>query len=581
MRNRNRREFLLEAGITLSGVAALPRLLGEACAGQAKRAPGGANSPPKPLLPGADEPAVRQTMRGLMVDAGRVPESIEYYRRVIEFCADWELNALQFRLADDQGSALRFASVPDLLTHKDAFTPEQLNSLADYAKNHGVDLIPELESFGHTGYITRSPAYGHLSDRSTQGMSEFTGVIPVNPETLQLFDKLYREVAAIFPSTYLHGGCDEVNWGGSALSRKALERKTRAQIWAEYLNSLNRLSETLGKQFIVWGDFVLYKEPEILGRLNKSVIIMDWNYRENSSAKLQDAYLKVRANGSRAIGAPGLIHYEWGPRAGSEQLRNIDAYADCYLGSNDPASLGVILTNWIPSRYIQNSIWDGFAYAAVAFNEGTAAAQASGFRRFVNKHYQASWNETWDEAFQLIYDAAPSVNGREMPSSMDLRLPIPWSNDEQLKALLSNRSPRQNPFTRLRSLLVLLEPSVLKNLSDFQAFELCTKYLERMFWREAAIVEYAAEQFVERDSAHLLIQSIAERDQALAEALSSDWDEGRPADSPAKSEPAFGLAPKDQLLVQWRRAADYSASLAGKPDRFLQLLTSSVFLIEA
>ena len=137
-------------------------------------------------------------MRGLMVDAGRVPESMAYYRRVIEFCADWQLNTLHFRIADDQGSALRFASVPDLLTHNNAFTPEELKGLAQYAKSHGVELLPELESFGHTGYITRSPAYAHLLDRSAQDSSEFTGVIPVNPETLQLFEKLYQEIATIF-----------------------------------------------------------------------------------------------------------------------------------------------------------------------------------------------------------------------------------------------------------------------------------------------------------------------------------------------------------------------------------------------
>jgi hypothetical protein len=571
MKDRNRREFLLAAGITLSSVAACPRLFGEEptiCAPSKIEeeslftANNSAPVPVAPLVP----------IRGLMVDAARVPESMDYYRRVVEFCAEWELNTLQFRLADDQGAALRFDSVPDLLTHKNAFTPEQLKGLADYAKSHGVDLIPELESFGHTGYITRSPAYAHLLDDSSQGSSEFTGIIPVSPETLQLFEKLYREVAAIFSSTYLHGGCDEVNWGGSALSRKTLQTKTRAQIWAEYLNSLNHISEGLGKQLIVWGDFVLHKEPKTLERLKKNIIIMDWNYSENSSSKLQDALRKIRANGSRGIGAPALTCYKWGPRAGSEQLRNIDAYADTYLGTTDTGALGVILTNWIPSRYIQNSIWDGFAYAAVAFRQGTATAQTSGFRRFVERHYQANWSETWDEAFRLIYDDAPYMQDSESSSWMGLQLSVPWSNDAQLTALLKAQSPRQNPFTRLRSLLVLLEPSVLKNLSDFQAFQLCVEYLERMYWRDGVITEHTAKQPISRETADLLIQSIAERDQALADALSRDWDKGRPADSPAKSEPVFGLQPKDQLLFQWKRAAAYSASLASYRDRFYQFL---------
>jgi hypothetical protein len=562
-RNKNRREFLLEAGVTLSGVVAGPRLLAEIA---------GIN-PDFTALENDRAPSTTAKMRGLMVDAGRVPESLEYYRRVIEFCADWELNTLHFRLADDQGSALRFTSVPDLATHRNAFKPEELRGLAEYAQSHGINLMPELESFGHTGYITRAPAYAHLLDNDPNGSAEFTGMIPVHQESLELFDKLYREIAAIFPSPYLHGGCDEVNWGGSALSQRALQTKTRPQIWAEYLNALNKMSQKLGKEFIVWGDFVLHKEPEILGQLDKNIIIMDWNYRETSSSRIHETFAQVRTNGSRGIGAPGLINYKWGPRAGTEQLRNIDAFADAYLSSNDANSLGVILTNWVPSRYIQNSMWDGFAYAAVAFKEGTAKAQTTAFRRFAERHYRAHWNEDWSEAFQIIYDSAPSVK-ESAKATMGLALPVPWSNDRQLAAVLTNQSPRPNPFTRLRSLLVQVEPLVMRNLSDFQAFQLCAEYLERMFWRESIVVEQAAKP-VNRETADLLIQSIAERDAALAEALRKDWDQGRFPDSAARLEPVIDLAAKDQLLFQWERARAYSASLATHPDRFYQIMTTA------
>lgn len=551
---RTRREFLLEAGIAFGGMAAYPKLLTE-----------NAHSP----LPAVDTLSP-STIRGIMVDAGRVPESLDYYRRVIEFCSEWELNTLHFRLADDQGSTLRFTSVPDLVTHRNAFTPEQLRALADYAQHHGVNLIPELESFGHTGYITRSPAYAHLLDSSPQNSSEFTGVCPVNPETLHLFDKLYREVAATFPSIYLHGGCDEVNWGGSALSRKALEARTRAQVWAEYLNALHRMAESYRKQLIVWGDVVLHKESEILPQLNKKIIIMDWNYSETSPAKLQETYLKIRNSGSRAIGAPALIRYLWGPRAGSQQLRNIDAFADSYRRPDDPSCLGVILTNWIPSRYIQNSIWDGFAYAAVAFNQGSAVAQASAFRRFVETHYGSSWNGTWDEAFRLIYATAPYVKDRESSSWTGAPLRVPWSSDEQLAGSLKSAPFRSNPYTRLRSLIDQLEPSV-RNLSDFQAFALCVEYLEALSWRESVLFE-ETNQPITPETATQLIQKIAQRDQEILRALTEDWDKGRPADSPAKSQPVFGLAPKDQLLFQWTRAATYSSSLANHPERFHQLL---------
>ena len=561
--DRTRREFLLNGGVVLSGLAAASQLRSQSS------------------FPGTDSlgataglPTESQRLRGLMVDAARVPESLDYYRRVIDFCAEWELNALQFRIADDQGSALRFSSAPDLLFHEHAFAPEELHELAQYARSHGVDLIPELESFGHTGYITRSARYAHLLDADSHLSSEFTGVIPVHAETLELFKKLYAEISAVFPSTFFHGGCDEVNWGGSSLSRKALEKKQRYEIWIEYLNSLNHVAESLGKQFIVWGDVVLRKEPRILEGLSKRIIVMDWNYVEESSAKVQETFSKVRANHSRGIGAPALINYRWGARAGASQLANIDAFADAYLRAEDADSLGVILTNWVPSRYIQNSIWDGFAYAAVAFKEGTSVAKDSGFRRFVEKHYEADWNDQWAEVFRLIYAAAPQVEHHA--SAGAVRLHVPWSTDDELAAVLKNGSPQSFVFTRLRGLVEQLESHVSKNRADFQAFALSVAYLDQLYWRETTVVEHVAKKSLARDDAASLIKNIAERDHVLAEALSKDWDRGRFSDSAAKSKPLFGFQSKDQLVFQFQRAADYSASLAMEPARFFRLVSVPV-----
>ncbi len=432
--------------------------------------------------------------------------------------------------------------------------------------------MPEIESFGHTGYITRSPAYAHLLDRDPNGESDLSGVSPVDAQTLELMTKLYGEVASIFPSVYLHAGCDEVNWGGSALSREALRSRTRTQIWADYLNALNRLSLELKKQLIVWGDYVVHKRPQILGLLDKHIIVMDWNYAENDAVPLHRTLNQIAAHGARAIGAAGLSWHRWGPRIGAEQLRNVEAYANAYLASNNSAALGVIATNWIPSRYIQDSIWDCFAYAAIALKDGTATAQASGFERFVEKHYRAPWNDRWREVFESLYSAAPYWADDTTTSWHGLPLPIPWSSHEQLIDLLAAGASTPNPFTRIASLLVLVEPAVLGNIPDFQAFALSVRYLEGMFWRQNIVVEQASQRPLDRAGAALLIQAIAARDQALADALTCAWNSGRFANSAAASRPVVNLEPKDQMLFQWQQAAHYSASLAQNPDRFCALL---------
>ena len=101
--------------------------------------------------------------------------------------------------------ARRSGSPPslDLITHPHAFTPDELHKLAEYGAARGVDLLPEVEAFGHTGYITRSTAYAHLLDRDPGGAADFTGVIPVHPESPQLF----QSCSAKSPRSFRRNTC--------------------------------------------------------------------------------------------------------------------------------------------------------------------------------------------------------------------------------------------------------------------------------------------------------------------------------------------------------------------------------------
>lgn len=511
---------------------------------------------------------------GLMADAARLPENPSYYRRAIDFCHEWKMNAYLISLADDQGCALRFRSHPELITHKHALTHEQARELAQYAQQQGVDLIPEIESFGHTRYITAVPRYADLQDRMPGGHGNFSAVCPVAPETLKLMSDLYREVAEIFPSPYLHGGCDEVNWGGSALSRKALKTKTRDEIWAEYLNSLDHIARGLGKEFIVWGDYVLHKRPGVLPRLNKDMIIMDWQYYVTDPKPLVQAARKVVDTGLRVIGAPALISCRWGPRAGANALRNIDAYADAYKSIQNPGVLGVIVTNWIPSRYIQRSLWDSHAYSSVALREGSSTARASAFRQFVEKFYQAEWNENWSDIFTTLYEITPNKKSCS-PAWMRPVLPVPWRNEAELKAAVQSGMLNAPPFRRLLSQLVFSEAQVRDHFDDFLTFRLSVEYLEHIFWRNTVLVQEAAKPRESSDAAAALIRTIAERDQRLLERLDASWDKGRAKNAAARTGPVFDLGPGDQLLYTFHQAAAFSKQLAHDPEQFSSLLAPS------
>ena len=523
--------------------------------------------------PGGGKKSAGQ-LRGLMADAGRMPEDPSYYRRAIDFCHEWNMNAYLISLADDQGCAFRFKSHPELITHKNALTHEQARELAEYARQRGVELIPEIESFGHTRFITGVPQYAHLQDAIQGGRNHFSAVCPVAPETLKLFADLYREVAEVFPSRYFHGGCDEVNWGGSELSRNALKKRSRDEIWAEYVNSLDHIAHGLGKELIVWGDFVLHKQPGVLPRLNKDIIIMDWQYYVTDPKPLEQAARKVVDTGLRVIGAPAIISCRWGPRAGANALRNIDAYADAYSRIDNPRALGVIVTNWDPQRYIQRSMWDTFAYTGVALSEGSSAARSSAFRRFVERFYKSEWNENWSDIFTTLYEITPNKRSCS-PAWMRPVLPVPWRSDDELKAAVQSGMLNAPPFRRLLSQLVFSEAQVRDNFDDFLTFRLSVEYLEHLFWRITVLVEAASKAERTPGSAEALIQTIAERDRRLLHKLDASWNKGRASDAAAKTGPVFDLRPGDQLLYTFHQAATYSQQLAKNPEQFARILTAA------
>jgi hypothetical protein len=496
---------------------------------------------------------INSPLRGLMLDAARLVESPDYYRRFLDFCADWGINAVIFRLTDDQGCALRFRSHPELVTHPNALTPEEAQALSSYAAARGIELIPEIESLGHSHYITRTSEHADLDDQAPGGHSWANALIPLHPKTMRILGDLYTEAAALFPGRYMHAGCDETNWGGSAFSQELLKTRTKAQVWGEYLNALNDIVRGLSREMIIWDDMVLQHEPEILDGLDRSITLHDWEYAGGDTVPIRARLDLARQKGFRMIGGPALQWCKWGPRVGTTQLTNIDAYADVFRVEGDDASLGVITTNWISSRYLRDAIWDGLAYVAVAMNEGGAVAHETAFRRFVEKHYGAEWNETWVEVFSVIYAAAPTRQGDE-----SVCLLVPWASAEELQQAIAAAPLPPQPFPDLLDALDRLQTAVRRNHTDFAAFRLTVAYLAHLYWRQSAVCGLSG------DALHAILAEVARRDAEMAEQLASDWQATRAGDPLAGYAQlvTWGFGPEDWLHGRFLAAARFTKECA-------------------
>ncbi len=497
--------------------------------------------------------------RGFMIDAPRTIETMEYYFRLIDFCHDEGLNSIIFRITDDQGSAYYFKSHPELKTCPGAFTTGELNKLIKYADNRGIEMIPEIESFGHAKYIIETQRYKFLDDGESG--KEFNSVSPVSDSTLHLMRDLYTEIAAIFTSRYFHIGCDEVNWGSGEMSKKALETNSKPRIWAGYVNKLNEYVKSLGKKTIIWGDVPIYHDKEVLDLLRRDIVIMDWNYWETDKMKVDSIAKTILDKEFQLIGCPALNWCRWGPRMGDAQFGNINAYAEVYGNLENANNLGIILSNWVPMRYLQNGQWDTYTIAAKMLKEKGNDHYMDALPGFVKSHFGTAWDANWEKIYRIVYEKAPQSFCAQNDS---FRLQ-PWLDEQDVRNILDKNTRLENPFREIKNLLLNYNGRIKRNKADFNDFLLSVQFLDYICKRQNNLLTFADSRKRDMNSIKIYIRKVAEEDQIFMSRINSAWQRGR------RSKTAEKQTEKDYML-SFYAASEFTKKLSADPAALQSIL---------
>lgn len=196
-------------------------------------------SPELPRGTAQDEPRFR--LRGFMLDCGRLPITTDFIRQVIRTMAWYKMNDLQIHLNDnfifheqyvDAGqdpfkesySAFRLESdvkgadgTP--LTAQDlSYTKADFRELIDFAKAHGVNIVPEFDTPGHALSFTRvRPDLIYQGEMSYKQKRRCEMLDASNPETLKFAGQVFDEYLlpakegerAVFEGCAVHVGADE------------------------------------------------------------------------------------------------------------------------------------------------------------------------------------------------------------------------------------------------------------------------------------------------------------------------------------------------------------------------------------
>lgn len=296
---------------------------------------------------------------GMLLDCSRLIEKHDYYYKIIDTMAENRMNSLIFHFSDDHGCSIRLPGFEELAAEH-AFSSEEIRKLVAYANSKGIDVIPELETFGHTRYITDHPKYSHLAAKKKGSKLDFNAIDPLSEESWNLMARLICSVTSLFNSRYLHIGCDEVDLSDYCAKRKI---KDEEAVWAGYVNRMISLAFALGKVPMLWGDH-LEKSTRICELLDKNVIVCDWRY---DADLLESVVPRLKRAGFRnIICCPSLASGGYRFLPGHRAFSNT---AGMVRQAFRYGAIGVVHTVWCPYRYIQSTLMLGIDFAAHAYNK--------------------------------------------------------------------------------------------------------------------------------------------------------------------------------------------------------------------
>ena len=255
--------------------------------------------------------------RGIMLDVSRNFFSKEEVKKYIDEIAQFKFNTFHWHLTDDNGWRIEIKSLPKLTevgawrvprfgqfgqravpkpgeaaTVGGFYTQADIKEIVQYALDRNVTIVPEVDVPGHSmAAIASYPELSCTKDPNTKvnpgsNFSEWykdgtfkmmvdNTLNPSDEKVYEFLDKVFTEVAALFPNPYIHVGGDECYKGfwtkdpGCQALMKKLNLTKPEELQSYFMKRVESILKAKGKKLIGW--------DEILeGGIGPDASVMSW-----------------------------------------------------------------------------------------------------------------------------------------------------------------------------------------------------------------------------------------------------------------------------------------------------------------
>ena len=288
-------------------------------------------------------------IRAFQWDLARQVERLDFLRSLLPRYAAWGYQELYLHLED----AVHYPSLPGI-GREDAYPYEELGEFVLKAAQCGIRVVPIVNLLGHTQYLIKHPELRELNElRDAHGDPLVSGQIcPLHPRTLEIADKLLRDMAPYCTAGKVHVGLDEsFHLGQCPRCREEVARLGLGGHFAGHVNRLQQLTAKYDLQLGMWAD-MLYFVPEAIPLLPRGITAYDWYYYPFSHKPRveffnfaeRDLFPALHKQGIHYYGCPmnGAFRYEPLPIFG-DRLANIRSW---WQRCNALKADGLLITSW-------------------------------------------------------------------------------------------------------------------------------------------------------------------------------------------------------------------------------------------
>ncbi|KAL5720557.1 beta-N-acetylhexosaminidase [Ranunculus cassubicifolius] len=256
--------------------------------------------------------------RGLLLDTSRNYFDVEQILRTIEAMSYNKLNVFHWHVVDSHSFPLVLPSEPEL-AGKGAYgpdmrySPEDVKRIVEFGFQHGVRVMPEIDSPGHTA--SWAEAYPEIITCANMfwadGFASEPGTGQLNPpnrKTYKVVKNIIHDVTTLFPETFYHAGADEINpkcWETDPSIQKFLaNNSTLSELLEIFVNTTLPYITSLNRTAVYWEDVIL----DVTIKVNPSslppanTILQTWNNGPNNTKR-------IVSSGYRAIVSSSEFYY--------------------------------------------------------------------------------------------------------------------------------------------------------------------------------------------------------------------------------------------------------------------------------